>query len=236
MSLLTSLATKLHLQSDNPQKINKIKFNSNDCETTLCKLGGKYNTDKSPLNDHKKGGIKFRHAYTPIYDLLFAPLRFKEINLAEIGIFKGGGIKMFRDYFNKAHIYGFDFDQEYLDINKSFNLEQTQIAFVDIKSEDSITNTFKKTQVLFDIIIDDSTHIVHDQVRIIKCCTPFLKSGGILVIEDIFNDYRSPEHFFEDILNNLSIEFCFTSFIYPKNRKTRVGKWNNEKLLVLIKN
>ena len=221
--------------ANKPGKINRIKFDSNYCTTDMCVIGGRMQTDKSPLNAYAPGVINYRHAYTPIYDLLFAPYRNKEINLAEIGIYKGAGIRTFREYFSKAHLYGFEFDEEYLNITRSMKLENTDINFIDVRTEQGIRQALEKAGVFFDIIIDDSTHEVDDQVRILECGTPFLKEGGIFVIEDIYDDHRAHERVFEEALHELGDQYCFSSFIYPKNRKTETGDWNNEKLLVLIK-
>ena len=41
----------------------------------------------------------------------------------------------------------------------------------------------------FDIIIDDGSHIVAHQIISFKTLFPYLKSGGIYVIEDLFSSY-----------------------------------------------
>ncbi len=221
--------------ANKPGKINRIKFDSNYCTTDMCEIGGRMQTDKSPLNTYAPGAINFRHGYTPIYDFLFAPYRNKAINLAEIGIFKGAGLKTYRKYFSKAHLYGFEYDKEHLNITRALKLKNADINFIDVRTEEGIQQALQKTNILFDIIIDDSTHEVNDQVRILKCGTPFLKEGGIFIIEDIYDDYRAHERFFEEALDEVKDQYCFSSFIYPINRKIEIGNWNNEKILVSIK-
>ena len=49
-----------------------------------------------------------RHSYHEIYEPHFEPLKDKEINILEIGIFKGASTAAFTKYFSKAHIYGID--------------------------------------------------------------------------------------------------------------------------------
>ena len=46
-------------------------------------------------------------------------------------------------------------------------------------------------------------------------------------------DYYFP--LFEEALDEVKDQYCFSSFIYPINRKIEIGSWNNEKILVLIK-
>mgnify|MGYP001245452469 CR=1 FL=1 len=84
------------------KKIGRYHFDASLADTELCMIGKKFQTDKSPFNE-----TMHRHPYTPIYHLLFNSLRFKRINLAEIGILNNSSIKMWREYFPKAKIFGF---------------------------------------------------------------------------------------------------------------------------------
>ena len=64
-------------------KLGKIIFDSSLDETNLCKLGRKFNTNKSGINldGHRSG-------YTSLYNLLFYHLINKNCSVAEIGIEK----------------------------------------------------------------------------------------------------------------------------------------------------
>ena len=46
------------------------------------------------------------HGFIELYEQIFFPLREKPIKFLEIGIFKGGSIEVWQDYFPKAKIYG----------------------------------------------------------------------------------------------------------------------------------
>lgn len=215
--------------------VNRVIFDSNECTTDLCRIGGRFMTDKSPLNPISEAPLKYRHAYTPIYDLLFAPMRHKPLTVAEIGIYNAAGLLTFRDYFSKARLYGFEFDRQLIENARRLQISDTSIDFIDVKDSGEIDRAFERTQKNYDLIIDDSTHHVDDQVRVIRCCTKFLGRGGILIIEDIFDDYRSPEHKFAEVLRDVGDEYCSVNFLFPKNRATSIGDYNNEKLLVMIK-
>ena len=62
------------------------------------------------FDGHRTGpGIwKWRH-YFDIYDRHFAKFRGRELNLLEVGIYSGGSLMMWRDYFgNRCTIHGVD--------------------------------------------------------------------------------------------------------------------------------
>ena len=209
--------------------LSKLVVDCHDCITDLCRIGGRYQTDKSPLNEG------YRHAYTPVYDFLFAPMRHRPLALAEIGILDAAGLRTFREYFPKARLYGFEYDQDLIEWAKQLELPDTSIAFIDVRSAEAIDRAFEGAGELFDIIIDDSTHAQEDQLRLIERCARFLQPGGVLVIEDIFDDERASEQRFESTLGGLRHEYRSVTFVLPKHPRTEVGSWNNEKLLVLVK-
>src|SRR5262249_23051211 len=55
-----------------------------------------YNTDK------------ITHRYLDVYDPILAPWVGKEVKLLEIGIHKGGSLRLWRDYFRLGVIIGID--------------------------------------------------------------------------------------------------------------------------------
>ena len=61
-------------------------------------LNGSYDTDKLSLN------------YLDSYDQFFAPLLDRDIRMLELGIFKGGSMLLWRDYFKKGVIAGLDLE------------------------------------------------------------------------------------------------------------------------------
>jgi len=197
----------------------------------MCLIGGKYASDKSPLNMDNI----YRHAYTPIYALLFAQMKNRSIDIAEIGLAYGDGLRILREFFPEARLFGFEFLEKSIELSRRLGIEKTRIAFIDVGKEDCITKAFEDAGTRFDIIIDDSSHVPAHQVNVIRRCAPFLKSGGMLIIEDIFDDYRAPESLFEEAVREIHEQLSLATFIYSKNRRVNVEDWNNEKLLLLIK-
>lgn len=217
--------------SANRPTIQRLVIDSNDCITDMCVLGVNSPSDKSPLNMDNR----YRHAYTPIYSLLFTQMKNRPIDVAEIGIADGCGLKIFREFFTEARLFGFEFNRDSIERVTRLGMEKTQLSFVNVADEDCITRAFEESQTRFDLIIDDSTHQPSHQINVIRRCVPFLKPGGILIIEDIFDDFRAPEALFEEVIREMAEQVSLVTFIYPKNKRVYVGNWNNEKLLLLVK-
>ncbi len=212
-------------------EIPSLVINTEHCRSSLCQLGRQYGTDKSPLN---KG--QYRHAYTPIYSLLLSGLRHREINLAEIGIENGNGLKLFRTWFSKAHIFGFEKNEQHINHCKALHLENTKIVLTDADNPDILKHSFASVNCTFDLIIDDGSHMLHHQLNTIRIAFQFLKSGGIMIIEDIFMDQqKAPDSRFAEALKQLGEDLAFATFIYPQDPAVFTGTWNNEKLLYLVK-
>ena len=67
-----------------------------------------------------------------------------------------------------------------------------------------IDESFKKTKIKYDIIIDDSTHIFEHQINVINECFKYLNKDGILIIEDIYKNDDTPELPIKDHLQRMS--------------------------------
>jgi SAM-dependent methyltransferase len=168
---------------------------------------------------------------------LFSSLRDKKINIAVIGIEKNGSIKLWREYFKKASIYGFEYDKKKIKIAKSENLKKTNFYEINVHDKNSIYSSFHKTKVKFDIIIDDSTHLFDDQIRVIENSFKFLKTNGIMIIEDIYrlrSDYQ--EHKYFNKLARVKKYFHEIFFIETKHANNFTASWKNEKILLLLRN
>jgi hypothetical protein len=181
------------MKQNNQIKFNRIVVESTYSRTDLCDLGAQHVTDKSPYCDGAVSELK--HPYTPVYDFLFASLREKPINLGEIGIEKNASMRCWRDYFQAASLWGWEYDLEKIEQADGDNLKDTTYLFMDVRSEESIRESFEQALVKFDIVIEDSTHAFEDQIRVGKEVHRFLKPGGYFVIEDVFRqrdieDYR----------------------------------------------
>src|SRR5882724_1601854 len=81
------------------------------------------------FESHREGrGIwKYRH-YFPIYERHFRKFAGKEVHVLEIGVYSGGSLEMWRNYFgNEAVIYGVDIEESC----RSYENSYTRIAIGD---------------------------------------------------------------------------------------------------------
>ena len=209
--------------------IPSIVIDSTNALTELCYMGKLTRTDKTPYNENGH-----RHPYTAVYSLLFGSLRYRECKFAEIGVAGGASVVLWNNYFKNASFYFFDRDTDFL--NNASNYvpkEKNTFTEMDVKNRSSIVKGLEATGGELDILLDDSTHTREDQILIIKEGLPFVKSGGIIIIEDVYRNESEENYLNElkDVLDNFSQVF----FITTDHALRYSPGWDNDKLLVLIK-
>jgi hypothetical protein len=149
------------------------KANMNSINTDpLSELANKYGSDKCP---------KIKHSYTPIYYQLFKDKRQSTKKVLEIGIgLQGASLKMWRDFFPNAGIYGADILPQAMfeDVRiKSFICDQT--------NKDQLESLTKVIGTDIDLVIDDGSHITDDQITTCTTLMPLLNKNVIYIIEDV---------------------------------------------------
>ena len=176
------------------KKIKALYYKEN--LTMLAKL---YKTDKTGS-----------HYYTPHYQLHFQEFRTKPIHLLEIGIGgyenpKAGGesLRMWKRFFPKGNIYGIDIYDK-----KDFEEERIKI-FQGSQIDKPFLNQLVLNIPALDIIIDDGSHINEHVIESFRILFPFLKNGGIYVIEDTQTSYWQNYGGDSNNLNNSKTLMCF---------------------------
>jgi predicted O-methyltransferase YrrM len=209
----------------------KINYLNNSSE--LCEIGKKYDTDKSSqrnnVTDHRHC-----HPYTLFYDGLFKNRKEEHLKIAELGILDGASLLMWNEYFKNAEIYGFEYNDDLINnFKQKFNNQQITLANINVTNKESIVNAFRNLNVLYDIIIEDTTHQFEDQIRVIENTYLYLKPGGMLIIEDIFKSYNETDYI--DRLSPILQHFQDYYFVELDHNNRNSTGWNNDKLFVLIK-
>lgn len=212
--------------------MNSISIDSTLCRTTLCQMCAQAGTDKTPyaIQGH-------RHPYTAPYSLLFEPLKHKPIKFAEVGIFQGASLKVWSHFFTNAKIFGYDRDPNFLAYIQSQNYPNVFLGLMDAGDSQSIQEKFEQATndgELFDVIIDDASHAVEHQCTMIRTALPFLKKGGLLIIEDINRD--NPVKEFEEAFQTIKHLTSFHTFIRCDHALRYSPGWDNDKILLLVRN
>lgn len=208
--------------------IHSIVLDNKDKSTWLCQLGASLGTDKSPLNQRGH-----RHPYTSAYSLLLSQYRFQPVRFAEIGIAMGASAAMWSHFFNNGQIFMFDSDENFISNCRSYNLPNVICNQMDVFKEDSIRSALEAIGGNLDVLLDDSTHGIDDQIRIIETALPYVRPGGMILVEDIFR--TTPDEEYEKRLENVLHHFSFCTFLVTEHDNKFSGTWNNDKILVLIK-
>lgn len=126
--------------------------------------------------------------YVLEYEKYLQPLKDQPINLLEVGIWKGTSVSAFHDYLPNATIYGIDIFTR-VSASDIPALKQDRVKWIkgDSTKEEIVGNIRKNWgDVKFDVIIDDGLHTPEANAKTFKNIIPFLASGGVFYIEDVW--------------------------------------------------
>lgn len=178
--------------------------------------------------EHLHGTDKFTLGYVDtFYDSLFVPIKDSVTAVLEIGIQYGPSIKLWRDFFPNAQIYG-------ADIGK----------LVDLSGEDRITTYYGDayTKVFanafaddkFDIVIDDGPHTYESMVFFLQNYLTKVKPGGYLVVEDIIDCSWTPK-----LLEIIDKDLADDVVVYEMKGKQKtdelLARWSNGLDVIVVK-
>tara|TARA_Y100001970_G_scaffold52718_1_gene66717 strand:- start:910 stop:1746 length:837 start_codon:yes stop_codon:yes gene_type:complete len=166
------------------------KYNKEFFKKKLNFLFEYFNSDKGDkfINQYvrfskKNNKLIKGHKYAGYYEMFFKKIKKKNINILEIGSFKGNATASFFFYFKNSFIYSLDLYPD-LFIYKSKRIRNFKI---DNSSEKELLSLSKK----YDLIIEDAGHYLKDQIITLFTLFPKLKKKGIYVVEELdFPDTR----------------------------------------------
>ena len=138
--------------------------------TPLCELAYNYGTDKCP---------RIKHPYTPFYYDLLGKKKDSIKKVLELGVQKGASLRMWRDFFPNAQIYGMDIAEKTL-----IKEERIETYLGDGTKEEDLVKVIEKIGSDIDLFIDDGSHRRADQIATCKILRPMLKDA-IYIIEDV---------------------------------------------------
>ena len=168
---------------DNFSKKNSYLFNKD--LNFLCEF---FNSDKGEnfINQYaqpsKQDGKKIiAHGYAKIYEKYLKNNKDRISSIIELGSFYGNASAAFFFYFKNATIYSADINPDmYL-----YRSKRLKNFFTDTSSRASIEKNIINKNIEFDLIIEDASHMLKDQIISLFILFKTLKSGGLFIVEEI---------------------------------------------------
>lgn len=120
------------------------------------------------------------HSYLPTYTKYFERIKETTGNVLEVGIYQGGSIKLWADYFKNASVYGADINDapEWL---KTY--ERVTCVKGDAYNPELVQRVFGDKK--FEAIIDDGPHTLESMIKLVQLYFNLLSPTGVLIIEDV---------------------------------------------------
>ncbi len=168
---------------DNFSEKNSYLFNKD--LNFLCEF---FNSDKGEnfINQYaqpsKQDGKKIiAHGYAKIYEKYLKDNKNRILSIIELGSFYGNASAAFFFYFKNAKIYSADINPDmYL-----YSSKRLKNFFTDTSSRSSIEKNIINKNIKFDLIIEDASHMLRDQIISLFTLFRTLNSGGLFIVEEI---------------------------------------------------
>lgn len=156
----------------------------------LTELGIKHGTDKAGY-----------HTFTGFYSTFVD--RFKNPTMVEIGIDNGGSLKMWEEYYGSPTIIGIDINDK-----KQFDGKNIRTIVADQGNVPDLVQKCISVSTAYDLIVDDGSHIYSHQISCFAKLFPYVKSGGIYIVEDLHTSFIGGQY------NPLNEMFTPYDFVY----------------------
>jgi len=183
----------------------------------LSNLCDKYGSDKGEAKATSQPYPWPSHSYSDFYWRTFSQFRHTIGNVLEVGIGTnnpdlassmyesgkpGASLRVWKDFFPNANIYGADIDRNIL-----FEEDRISTEYMDQLNSDSIINFFEKINTNeFDFICDDGLHTFEAGANLFTHSISKLSQSGIYVIEDVsVSSLQRYKDFFE--LKEYNVDF-----------------------------
>jgi hypothetical protein len=168
-----------------------ILFFNRKKNNMLQALGSRFGTDKADTND-----------LLHYYESILKKYKYEKINILEIGVFFGSSLKMWREFFPHAEIYGMDhftglqgnghiFEGARKFLNAVHNGEagtsRIHLVECDQSNRKQLKNArdkFLQDKIEFQFILDDASHLMMPQQLSLAILAPCISKGGMFIMED----------------------------------------------------
>ncbi len=192
-----------------------------DYKNELAALCDRYGSDKGSNTNENHCYPWPAHSYTDVYTWLFKSKRDSiqavfecglgttnkniSANMGEKGA-PGASLRVWRDYFQNAEIFGADIDR-----NTLFTDTRIKTTWMDQTDPISINNALRSFgEIYFDLIIDDGLHTFEAGVSLFESAIGRLNLNGTYIIEDVYKtDVLRFKKYFEG--KQFKVAYVFSS-------------------------
>ena len=155
-------------------------FYKKNLDTISIKKRELFNKDLSFLFKYFDS-YKLQEGYTDFYHENLKGLKGKKLDILEIGVARGDGIASFYFYFPYSNLIGVDNNP----FKTRYKSKRIRTMYVDISSRQILKNLTNHLNQKFDLIIEDCSHKLIDQILCFSENFKNLKKGGIYIVEDL---------------------------------------------------
>ena len=174
-----------------PKKINLDEHSNSNVELfkkDLDYLFEYFNSDKGNyyINQYmqpikKKNKRIDAHGYSKIYERYFEKIRNANLNVLELGSFYGNAAGAFFYYFKNSNIYSGDICPDLF----RYKSQRLKNFYINTSSEISIKKDLLDNQRIFNVIIEDASHTLKDQIISLFMLFKILSPKGIFICEEL---------------------------------------------------
>lgn len=123
------------------------------------------------------------------YEAYLEPMRDRVERVLEIGVEHGGSLHMWAEFFPRARIWGIDIKKA----AKQYAGERVTVRIGSQSDEHFLRQVVKETGPL-DLVLDDGSHQFDDQRDSLLLLWPYIKPGGLYIVEDVHTSYRERKY------------------------------------------
>jgi len=164
------------------------------------------------------------HSYIDLYESLLSRKKHSAQNVLEIGLGdfqekNGGSVKLWREYFTNATIFGIDILPENRVIDELKN-DSRVVLYTSTNGYDESFVKTKLSHLKFDFVLDDGPHTLESMKHFIKLYAPILANDGILIIEDV-QDWSWIEILITEVPDDLK------KYVHSYDLRTNKGRYDD---------
>ncbi|HEY2770897.1 MAG TPA: class I SAM-dependent methyltransferase [Solirubrobacteraceae bacterium] len=146
-----------------------------------------------------RGLWKWTHYYEA-YERHLAKFVGEEVTVVEIGVYSGGSLDMWREYFGpRCRLIGVDIAEEC----RAYQDDQISIEIGD-QGDPEFWRAFLGRHPTIDVVIDDGGHHADQQVPTLEALLPRLSPGGVYACEDVTGVHNPFEDYMAGLARNLN--------------------------------